>query len=153
MMTEYIEKNLGINSLCFGCGEENPIGAKLSFYKISDKSVGSTFDVPKTWGGWGRIVHGGLQTVLMDEVAGWTVITLLKEACLTIKMEMQFLSPLYVEEKVEIIGEIIENKEKDILVRSSIKNSEGKVCTQGQFTFRKVTKEKIEQLADIMFNN
>lgn len=153
MMKEFIEKDLGVNKLCFGCGEENPIGAKLSFYKISEKSVGSTFLVPYTWGGWGKIVHGGLQTVLMDEVSGWTVITLLNEACLTIKVEIQFFSPLYVEEEVEIIGEIIEQNEKDIFVKSYIKNKEEKVCTQGLFTFRKVKKEKIEQIAGIKFSN
>ncbi|MCE7743164.1 MAG: hypothetical protein GOP50_12005 [Candidatus Heimdallarchaeota archaeon] len=152
-MKEHIEKDLGINSLCFGCGEENPIGAKLSFYKLSDKSVGSSFLVPKTWGGWGKIVHGGLQTVLMDEVSGWTVITLLEEACLTIKVDLQFFKPLYVEEEVEIIGEIAEHKEKDILVKSYIKNKDGQICTQGHFTFRKVTKKKIEQIAGIKISS
>ena len=152
-MKEHIKKNLGINDLCFGCGEKNPIGAKLSFYKISDESVGSTYFVPQTWGGWGKVVHGGLQTVLMDEVAGWTAITLLEEACLTIKVELQFFRPLYVEEEVEIIGEIQEQKEKDIIVKSYIKNKEGEICTQGLFTFRKVTKKKIEQIAGIRFSN
>ena len=152
-MSEYIEKSLGINDFCFGCGENNPIGAKLSFFKINDKSVGSIFLVPNTWGGWGKIVHGGLQTVLMDEVSGWTVITLLEELCLTVNVEMQFISPLYVEEEVEIIGEIVENKEKDILVRSYLKNNEGQVCTKGLFTFRKVKKGKIEQIAGIKFSN
>ncbi|MHA1200510.1 MAG: hotdog fold domain-containing protein, partial [Candidatus Heimdallarchaeaceae archaeon] len=118
----------------------------------SDKSIGSTFIVPKMWGGWGKVVHGGLQTVLMDEVSGWTVITLLQEPCLTINVELQFFSPLYVEEEVEIVGEIAEIKEKDIIVKSYIRNKDGEICTQGIFTFRKVTKEKIEQIAKIKFS-
>ena len=152
-MKERIEKDLGINSLCFGCGEENPIGAKLNFYKLSEKSIGATYHVPNTWGGWGKIVHGGLQTVLMDEVAGWTTITLLKEACLTIKVEMQFMKPLYVEKEVEIIGEIIDQSEKDVIVKSYIKNEENIICTQGLFTFRKVPMERIEQIAGIKISS
>lgn len=153
LMREPIKKDLGVNSLCFGCGEENPIGAKLNFYKVSDNSICSTHLVPKTWGGWGKIVHGGLQTLLMDEVAGWSIVSLLDEACLTINVELNFLKPLYVETEVEIIGEILENKEKDILVRSFIKDQDGEICTQGLFTFRKVSKKKIEQIAGIEFNS
>ena len=152
-MSEYIEKRLGINDFCFGCGEKNPIGAKLSFYKISKNSVGSQFHIPKTWGGWGKVVHGGLQTVLMDEVSGWTVITQLEETCLTINVNLQFFRPLYIEEDVEIVGEIEEIKDRDIIVKSYIKNSNGQICTEGKFTFRKVTKEKIEQIAGVKFNN
>jgi len=152
-MKKYIERDLEVNPLCFGCGEKNPIGAKLNFYKLSESSVGSTYIVPKTWGGWGRIVHGGLQTVLMDEVAGWAVVALLQEACLTINVELQFLKPLYVEKEAEIIGEIEENQERDIIVKSYIKDDKGVICTQGSFTFRKVQKERIEQMAGIKLNN
>ena len=152
-MKEVIEKNLDINPLCFGCGEKNPLGAKLNFYKLSENSIGSTYFVPKYWGGWGTIVHGGLQTVLMDEVAGWAVVALLQEACLTINVELQFLKPLYIEKETEIIGEIIENHERDIIVKSYIENVMGEICTQGLFTFRKVQKERIEQMAGIKFNN
>ena len=152
-MKEVIEKDLEINSLCFGCGEKNPIGAKLNFFKLSEKSVGSTFKVPEIWGGWGKIVHGGLQTVLMDEVAGWCVVALLEEACLTINVELQFLKPLYVENEAEIVGEIIEDQGKDIVVKSYIKDTKGDICTQGLFTFRRVQKERIEQMAGIKFNN
>ena len=153
-MNEPVEKDLGVNSLCFGCGEENPIGAKLNFYRISENSLRSSFIVPKTWGGWGNIVHGGLQTVLMDEVAGWTIITILDEACLTINVELQFLKPLYVEEEVEIVGTIDDNSsEKDIFVKSYIKNNNGEICTQGLFTFRKVSKERIEKIAGIKFSS
>ena len=150
-MKEYVERDPEFNSLCFGCGENNQIGAKLKFYKLSEKSLGTVFDVPKTWGGWGNIMHGGLQTVILDEVSGWTVISILNIAALTIKAEMKFLRPLYVEEKIEAVATVEKVEGRDVTIKCHLKNSEDEICTVGLFTFREVKKEKIEKLAQIQF--
>lgn len=152
-MKEYIDKELGINDYCFGCGESNPIGAKLNFYKISEKSLGADFEVPDTWGGWGKIAHGGLQTVLLDEVSGWAMITLLEKTGLTVKVEMNFLKPVYVEDTIKIVGEIQKVEGRDIFIQGYIHDSAGDICTKGLFTFKEVKKEKIESLADIKFSS
>ena len=145
-MEEKINKDLGVNNYCFGCGEDNPIGAKLDFYKISDKSLKSTFTIPLTWGGWGDITHGGLQTVLLDEVSGWSIISLLDKYALTINLQMKFFKPIYVGETIEAISEIEKTEDRNITVKSILRNENGEECTQGIFIFREVGKEKIERL-------
>ena len=150
-MKEYIDKKLGVNDYCFACGESNPIGAKLNFYKISENSLGSEFQIPDTWGGWGKIAHGGLLTVLLDEICGWTMINLLEKTGLTIRAEMKFLKPIYLKDKVEIIGEVSKVEGRDIFINGIIKDSNGDTCTKGQFIYKEVKKEKIETLADIKF--
>lgn len=152
-MKEYIDKELGVNDYCFGCGESNPIGAKLNFYKISENSLGADFKIPDTYGGWGKIAHGGLQTVLLDEVCGWTMITLLEKTGLTINVNINFLKPLYVEDSIKIVGEIQEVEGRDMIIQGYIKDSAGDICTKGLFTFREVEKEKIENLANIKFSS
>lgn len=152
-MREYIDKQLGVNDYCFGCGESNPIGAKLNFYKISENSLGADFTIPKTYGGWGKIAHGGLQTVLLDEVCGWTMITLLEKTGLTVNVNINFLKPLYIEDSIEIVGEIQKVEGRDMFIQGYIKDSSGDICTKGLFTFREVKKERIEALADIKFSN
>ena len=145
-MYEKIDKDLGVNNYCFGCGDDNPIGAKLEFYKISDKSLISKFTIPETWGGWGEIAHGGLQTVLLDEVSGWSIISLLDKYALTINLQMEFYHPIYVGEAVEATSEIEKIEGKNITVKGTLKNENGKECTIGRFVFREVGKEKIERL-------
>jgi hypothetical protein len=145
-MGEKINKNLGVNNYCFGCGEDNPIGAKLDFYKISDISIKSTFTIPLTWGGWGDIAHGGLQTVLLDEVSGWTIVSLLDRYALTINLQMEFIKPIYLGETVEAISKIEKVDERDITIFSVLKNENEDVCTKGTFVFRDVGREKIERL-------
>jgi acyl-coenzyme A thioesterase PaaI-like protein len=146
---ERIEKNLEYNEFCFGCGEDNPIGAKLNFFKISDESVKSNFLVPNTWGGWGKIIHGGLQTVLLDEVSAWVIVALLNDQGLTIKAQIEFLKPLYVEEEVEIIGSVEKIDNKDITIGSVLRNKKGETCTKGTFVYRKVAMDKIKKMAKI----
>jgi acyl-coenzyme A thioesterase PaaI-like protein len=145
-MEEKIDKDLGVNNYCFGCGEDNPIGAKLDFYKISKNSLKSTFKIPLTWGGWGEIAHGGLQTVILDEVSGWSIVNLLDKYALTISLQMNFFKPIYVGETVEAISEIEKVEGRDITVKSVLQNKNGEKCTLGRFVFREVGKEKIERL-------
>ncbi len=147
-MGEKIDTDLGVNNYCFGCGEDNPIGAKLEFYKISDKSLKSTFTIPLTWGGWGEIAHGGLQTVLLDEVSGWSIISLLGKYALTINLQMEFLQPIYVGETIEAISNIEKIEGRNIIVKGILKNGNGEECTLGSFVFREVGKEKIERLIE-----
>ena len=56
---------------CFCCGPENPSGIKLRFTKEDDDTVTTTFTAPDDWTGWGRILHGGFQTLLLDETMSW----------------------------------------------------------------------------------
>ncbi|MBA7553758.1 hypothetical protein ES705_46357 [subsurface metagenome] len=148
-----IDKEIDFTSKCFGCGKENPIGAKLKFYEDSENSIQTTFTAPETWGGWGEIIHGGLQTVLLDEISAWTAISLLSIYGLTVKAEIEFFHPVYVNEKLVIKGKIEEVKGKDIRISSSIMTEDGMICTKGLFTFRTIQKEKIEQLVKKDFSN
>ena len=152
-LMKQIDKEITFTSKCFGCGEENPIGAKLKFYEDSENSIQTIFTAPETWGGWGEIIHGGLQTVLLDEISAWTAISILSIYGLTVKAEMEFFHPVYVNEKLVIKGKIEEVKGKDIRISSSIMTEDGMICTKGLFTFRTIQKEKIEQMVNKDFSS
>ena len=145
-LMKQIDKEIIFTRNCFGCGEENPIGAKLKFYEDTENSIQTTFTAPETWGGWGEIIHGGLQTVLLDEISAYTAISLLSIYGLTVKAEIEFFHPVYVNEKLVIKSKIEVVKGKDILISSSIITEDGMICTKGLFTFRTIQKEKLEQL-------
>jgi len=148
-----IDKEINLTRNCFGCGKENPIGAKLKFYEDSENSLQTTFTAPETWCGWGEIIHGGLQAVLLDEISAYTAISLLSIYGLTVKAEIEFFHPVYVNEKLVIKSKIEEVKGKDILISSSIMTEDGMICTKGFFTFRTIQKEKLEQLVKKDFSN
>ena len=52
---------------CFGCGQENPIGLRLSFDWEGDALV-SRFTPGEDHQGWPGVVHGGIIATLLYEV-------------------------------------------------------------------------------------
>lgn len=52
---------------CFACGEKNPIGMKLQFVLKND-FIETSFVFPKEFQGYKDTVHGGMISLLLDEV-------------------------------------------------------------------------------------
>lgn len=57
---------------CFGCGRQNPIGLKLTFFEEGE-SVWTSWTPLREHQGYEGIVHGGLITTVLDEVMGWAI--------------------------------------------------------------------------------
>ena len=136
-----------LNKNCFACGKTNPIGPKLEFSINSENQVETFFTPPKEWSGWGEIVHGGLQTVILDEISAWAIVLLIKKFTLTINARVEFLRPLYVDEQLKATAEIEKIEDDIIYVSSVILNERKKICTKGRFIFKVVSKEKLVSLA------
>jgi acyl-coenzyme A thioesterase PaaI-like protein len=57
---------------CFGCGELNEDGLKLSFAPADPAGiVKARFAVPPAYQSWTGVVHGGIVALLLDEAVGW----------------------------------------------------------------------------------
>ncbi|MHA1953663.1 MAG: PaaI family thioesterase, partial [Candidatus Heimdallarchaeaceae archaeon] len=97
-------------------------------------------------GGWGDIGPGGFHTVLLDEISGWSLLSLFDKYALTINLQMEFYKPIYVGETIEATSNIEKIDGRDITVTSILKNDNGDKCTKGTFVFREVGREKIERL-------
>ncbi|HEY3379823.1 MAG TPA: PaaI family thioesterase [Armatimonadota bacterium] len=53
--------------MCFACGEDNPIGLKLTFTQDGDAYV-TTFIADRVYQGYEGVVHGGILATLLDEI-------------------------------------------------------------------------------------
>lgn len=57
---------------CICCSPTNPIGLHLEFWEDGEDVI--TRWKPSThYQGWLDTLHGGIQSMLLDEVAGWVV--------------------------------------------------------------------------------
>ena len=56
---------------CFGCGQQNPIGLKLTFFEQPDGSVYADWTPQRVHQGYEGMSHGGMITTVLDEVMGW----------------------------------------------------------------------------------
>ena len=62
-----MDKDFIDDSMCFVCGQNNPIGLKTRFH-IENDTLYMIFNLNKNYQGWGDVLHGGFQSMLLDEV-------------------------------------------------------------------------------------
>ncbi len=136
---------------CFGCGPANPAGLGMRFWTDA-AHVYSFLSLPETMCGWGRIAHGGILSVLLDEIMGWTVICLLRKIGVTKNMRTRFIKPVRVGEELTVVGEILDSpSERQALTRGAIYSAGGVLCAEAEGEFSVMTEQAAVRLG-IMAN-
>lgn len=134
---------------CFGCGRDNPSGMKLRFTKEDDQTVSTRFTPPKDWTGWAKMLHGGFNAVILDEVMAWTARVYADEVnFVTTKLELRYLRPAYVEQEIMAYGRIVEIGDKNIKVKGWINDTEGNKLTEATTTIKRINPEKLKRMME-----
>ena len=127
-----------IKNPCFGCCPTNPVGLKLQFYEEGDDVV-SIWHPSAHYQSWDNTLHGGVQSVLLDEVCGWVVFHKLQASGVTAKMETRFRKPVVIRQKyIELRARLREMRRNVAIVEGEIRSAEGEIlveCTCTYFTF------------------
>ena len=64
---------------CFGCSSNNEQGLQMEFYEDGEFVV-SYWEPKQHFAGYGNILHGGIQSLILDEIASWVVYVKVKTA-------------------------------------------------------------------------
>lgn len=127
---------------CFGCSPHNPIGLHLSFYDEGD-FVCATWTPQKEYEGFKNVLHGGIQTTLLDEIASWTVYTRLKSAGVTSNINIRFRKPVLISQgPITLKSKLIEMTRNFATMETKLFNSEGMVCCEAEIKYFIYPEEK-----------
>ncbi len=127
---------------CFCCGQENPLGLKLRFRRETDTRLSTSLSIPDYWSGWGKIMHGGFHSILLDEITSWVAFGLLNEkSFLTKKIQVQYHKPIYVGQYVYVAGELVEDSEKTIMARGEIRDRDNVLISDAVSTMIRIRPE------------
>ena len=78
------------------------------------------------------MLHGGIQSTLMDEIASWTVFVKAKTGGFTSSMEIRLKKPLLISTgKVKITGKLVDLSRRIAEIETHIYNSDGEECASG----------------------
>lgn len=132
---------------CFACSKKNPIGLQLEFYEDGDEII-AFWNPSKEYTGFYNVLHGGIQSVLMDEIAAWCVQIKQKTAGVTSKLETRYKKPVYIDKgEIQLRSKITEIKRNLVTVRVQLLNAENELCSEGEvqyYTFpQKIAQEKL----------
>ncbi len=90
MKTPKMEVNISEDfSLCFACGQANPIGLKLKPIYDGEK-VRAEFIPGEYHQGWNNTTHGGILYTLLDEITAYAILCWGIEFGVTAKSEVRF---------------------------------------------------------------
>ena len=128
--------------MCFGCAPENPQGLHMEFYEDGEDIV-AFWEPESHYQGWLETLHGGIQTTMMDELAGWVVLRKLQTSGVTSRLDARFLKSISTREpRLMIRGRIKEQKRNAIFIETEIYNSQNELCSRADIVYFVVTKEQ-----------
>lgn len=130
---------------CFGCAPENPAGIRMEFFEDGDEVV-STWEPRPEYQGWLDTLHGGIHSVLLDEICAWVVLRKLQTTGVTSKMETRFLKPVSTNDPyITLRAQIREKKRNIVLIEARLFNSAGELCSQALCTYFTFPQEKARE--------
>jgi uncharacterized protein (TIGR00369 family) len=120
---------------CFACGKDNPQGMKLKFYLDEEaRRAVCEFKLSRRYTGPPGHAHGGIIATILDEAMG-KVNKLHKVLALTKNMEIEYLRPVPLGQKLTVIGREQQNTGRQYTNVAEISNEKGEVLARSTGTF------------------
>jgi hypothetical protein len=131
---------------CFGCCPNNPLGLKMEFYEEGDEII-SYWHPNEHYQGWVGVMHGGILSTIIDEIAGWVVLRKMQTTGVTSKLEVNYRKPILSSSKVIIVRSHISSILRNIVkIEASIENENHEVCVNGVATYFTFDKKRATEM-------
>lgn len=128
---------------CIGCSPGNPIGLHLQFYASDNETLWAEWTPGHDYQGWVEVLHGGIQSLMLDEAAEWWINVFRGTAGMTVKLEVKYHKPIMLSDgPVKIKATFASQKRNYVFIHGELINNRGEVCTSGEVVYFQFTKEK-----------
>jgi len=132
---------------CFGCGQSNKLGLKLALFADDEGGfVFSRVKVPEDLTEFPNVVHGGILSTVMDEVAFWAVFEKTKKIPITVKMQIDYARPVRPNTRMEVRAKVEKTEGRNLVVRVLTFNEEGQECASGKIHYLLASRIKMEMI-------
>jgi len=109
---------------CFVCGAENERGLKKKFTAQGGR-VRTSF-APEPWMvGYDNVIHGGLISTMLDEIAVWTAYHVKGRFGVTVELAVRFRKPVLLGNVYNVEGWFVEDLGRRWIVEADIRDAEG----------------------------
>lgn len=127
---------------CFGCSSVNHQGLRMTFYEDGEEII-STWNPDHHFQGYINIVHGGVQSTLMDEIASWVVFIKLRTGGVTSKLITKFRKPVVISDgPLTIRAKLVSKGSRLAEIDVKLFNGKGVLCSETTAEYFVFTPEK-----------
>ena len=131
---------------CFGCGDDNPHGLHLQFERIGPAEVESHVTLPGDLCGWQGVAHGGIVSLLLDEVTSWCVgLCLGTKWFVTRELKVRYLRPTPVERPLRLVGRVIRDDEVTMDTVGEVRLEDGRLAARGWAQFVRLDEDRFRR--------
>lgn len=120
---------------CIGCSPKNKIGFQLEFYEDGDYVVANWKPKP-FFAGYKNILHGGIQTTLLDEIASWVIYVKAGTAGVTSDLDIKFIKPVFTtDSELSLKAKIVAREKRKVTIHGQLFNSSNILCAEATINY------------------
>ncbi len=109
-----------MDNRCFACGSDNPIGLHLDIRESGDV-VYAKIKLSSVFQGYQQLIHGGIVSTILDEMAVWAAFKKGKKA-VTAELNVRIKKPMISETEYVAMGKVINIKYNLVIAQAEIKD-------------------------------
>jgi uncharacterized protein (TIGR00369 family) len=110
----------------------------MEFYEDGDE-IYSEWEPKQQFQGYTNVLHGGIQSALIDEIAYWVVLIKLKTGAVTTRLDVQLKKPVYMDKgKIKLRAHLVGVNRMIAHIAVTLFDSDDKLCAKANvyyFTF------------------
>ncbi len=122
------------DNYCIGCSSNNTEGLQMTFqFDEENQIVISEWKPRDKFQGYPNVLHGGIQSLMIDEIAAWSIYIFLETAGVTKKLSVSFQNPVFLSNgTITLKCKLISSEKKSAILSVELFDGLGKLCTIGE---------------------
>jgi len=133
---------------CFGCGPDNPSGLHLHFERSGEDRVESTVTLHEDLCGWDGVAHGGIVSLLLDEVTSWCVALCLAERWfVTRELNVRYLRPTPVGQLLHLSARLVQDRGPTMDLVGEVRMPDGRLTARAKVQFARLDETRYRAFA------
>ncbi len=128
-------------SMCFVCGQDNPVGLRIQFQPRDDGGIAAIWTPGPALEGFRGIVHGGVVSTVLDEVMSKAVAAAGSEA-LTAELRIRYRLPVTSGGTFLIRGWIVRRSKRLIETEATLTAQDGRIHAHAWASFLALSKPR-----------
>ncbi len=146
-MKKMIELPVYPNCIVCGNKKHNPSALGIQFTWDGDR-IDTKVRLDEYTNGYKGIVHGGIQSAVLDEALGWAVTMVVGNMTVTAELKVKFIKPLKSPGTYRVIAEIVKDYGYFSTARGHIQDDDGKIFARASGKFHHIKEGHLNRMLE-----